>query len=142
MRNSELPTNLINNYLATHYQIGAGAEIFTLYINQYSKALLQQLSVHQKDCAAIITGYNPLSQMQSHERNLIANTKLLEVLENYSDTIIQSVNIDPSGNWSNEESFFISGLSLTIAKSIGQQFNQNAIVWTDNRAIPQLILLR
>lgn len=56
--------------------------------------------------------------------------------------MIESLNVDPSGKWPPEKSFFVPGLDLNTARSIGQQFNQNAIVWIDSEAIPRLILLR
>lgn len=56
--------------------------------------------------------------------------------------MIESFNIDPAKLWPTEKSFFVLGLDLNTSKSLGRQFNQNAIVWIGSNAIPQLILLR
>jgi len=49
---------------------------------------------------------------------------------------------DPAGKWTEEESFLVLGISLEAAKKLGNQFEQNAIVWSDSDAVPQLIMLR
>lgn len=56
--------------------------------------------------------------------------------------MIESLNTDPSEIWPAEKSFFVLSLDLNASKSLGRQFNQNAIVWISNDAIPRLILLR
>jgi hypothetical protein len=48
----------------------------------------------------------------------------------------------PISDWPGESSFLIFDLSLESSKTLGRKFNQNAIVWCDQDAIPQLILLR
>jgi hypothetical protein len=36
----------------------------------------------------------------------------------------------------------VPGLTRTAAQQLGRQFEQNAIIWADADAIPELILLR
>ena len=48
----------------------------------------------------------------------------------------------PVGDWPGEPSYLVFDLSLEAAKTLGRKFNQNAIVWCDLDAVPQLILLR
>ncbi|PXW86452.1 uncharacterized protein DUF3293 [Nitrosomonas sp. Nm84] len=90
----------------------------------------------------MISAYNPCSQLQSNEDNLDAHESLKHCLSRHSYPMIESLNIDPTGIWPTEKSFFVPGLDLDIARSLGQQFNQNAIVWIGSDAIPRLILLR
>ena len=40
------------------------------------------------------------------------------------------------------ESFLVLGMTLNAAKDLGKKFKQNAIVWSDQSTISQLILLR
>ncbi len=142
MKHADISTDLIASYLATNYQVGTGAEMFTLQINQFSDSLSGLLTVNQKCYATIITAYNPLSELQNNARNLAANIKLSQVLKCYSNIVIESINVDPSGIWPVEESFCVFGLNLENAKFLGRKFNQNAIVWANSNAIPRLILLR
>jgi uncharacterized protein DUF3293 len=142
LKNSELSTDLIANYLATNYQVGTGTEMFILHINQYSASLSRLLTVNQKCFATIITAHNPFSQQHNNEKNLAANEKLLQILKNYSHPVIESMNMDPTGAWPAEKSFCVLGLNLETSKFLGQKYNQNAIVWADSSTVPQLILLR
>jgi hypothetical protein len=59
-----------------------------------------------------------------------------------SDRIIKGAGSDPSGGWPPEESFLVLGLGLEAARTLGREFHQNALLWTDHDAIPRLILLR
>lgn len=141
MIRSAICSNLIESYLATEYQIGSIPKI-ALHINEQSESLARLLGASQSACAAIISAYNPFSQLQSDDRNLISHEFLRKHLSGYSYKIIESCNIDPIHSWPLEKSFFVLGLDLNTVRTLGQQFNQNAIVWIGADAIPQLILLR
>lgn len=100
------------------------------------------LTASKQSCAAILSAYNPHSQLASNEENLAAHEQLRNLLQHRAYPIIESLNIDPTDQWSPEKSLFVPGLDLSTSRSIGQRFNQNAIVWIDNEVIPRLILLR
>lgn len=142
MIQSIISKNLIANYLGTHYQIGHGPDSISLRINQYSEPLVKFLIASKQPCAAIISAYNPFSQLISNEKNLASHELLSNFLKNHSYSMIESLNTDPSEIWPAEKSFFVLSLDLNASKSLGRQFNQNAIVWISNDAIPRLILLR
>ena len=139
---SVIARNLISGYRDTDYQIGAGSDSISLRIDQYSESLAKLLIASKHPCAAMISAYNPYSQRLSNEENLIAHESLRNNLRRHYCPIIESLNIDPTGRWPTEKSFFVLGADLNTAQSLGQQFNQNAIVWIGNDAIPRLILLR
>jgi len=140
---TDISIELVASYCLTTYQVGIGASVFTaVYIDQYSEAMLRLLTAKNVSCAAIITAYNPLSQIQSHQKNITEHVALNEILQKYRVSIIESINIDPTGNWPDERSICIFGMSLETARSLGQQFGQNAIVWLGNDAIPRIVLLR
>ena len=46
-----------------------------------------------------------------------------------------------SNQWPGEDSFLVLGISLEAVKTLGRRFGQNAVLWCDATAIPQLILL-
>ncbi|MBA3754777.1 MAG: DUF3293 domain-containing protein [Nitrosomonas sp.] len=141
MIQSVIAKNLVANYRATHYQIGTGSDSIFLRIDQYSESLAKLLATSQQSSAVIISAANPYSQQLSNEENLIAHESLRNFLRQHPYPMIESLNIDPTDLWPAEKSFFVLGLDLSTAKSLGQQFNQNAIVWISD-AIPRLILLR
>ena len=142
MIQSVIPKNLIASYRGTNYQIGTGFDSISLRIDQYSEPLIKLLVASEQPCAAIISAYNPCSQQLSNEENLTAHESLRNYLSRHSYSMIESLNIDPTDRGPTEKSFFVPGLDLNTARSLGQQFNQNAIVWIGNNAIPRLILLR
>lgn len=122
--------------------MGTGTDVILLQIDQYSESLAKLLTASQQPCAAMISAYNPCSQLQNDAENSAAHESLKHCLSHHSYPMIESLNIDPTGIWPAEKSFFVPGLDLDIARSLGQQFNQNAIVWIGSDAIPRLILLR
>jgi len=139
---SVIASNLVTSYRRTHYRVGAGCGSILLRIDQHSESLEKILATSKQSCAAIVSAYNPYSQLASNEENLGAHEQLRNLLQHHPYPIIESLNIDPTGQWPPEESLFVPGLDLNTGRSIGQKFNQNAIVWIDNEAIPRLILLR
>ena len=72
---------------------------------------------------------------------MVAHEALRNSLMHHTYPVIESLNIDPAGVWPTEKSFFTPGIDINIAKSLGQQFRQNAIVWIDRDTIPRLIFL-
>jgi len=139
---STISDSLIENYTHADYRIGTAADCITLKIDQYSEPLAQFLVTLNQSCAAIISAYNPYSQLVSDEENVAAHESLRHILTCHAHQGIESVHTDPAGVWPAEKSFFIPGIDIHSAKSLGQQFNQNAIVWIDRDAIPRLVLLR
>lgn len=141
MTRSNVSNDLIASYLHTDYQIIINNELISLRINHFSEPLAHLLRAMQQSCGAIISGYNPQSKLQSDEDNVRAHQLLQQYLHNQGYAITECVHSDPAGRWPIEKSFFIIGLNLDDSCSIGQQFNQNAIVCISSDAIPRLILL-
>lgn len=136
-----ISAELIAHYTHAHYRIGTSVESITLRISQYSAPLAQFLAASNQSRAAIISAYNPFSELLSDEENLVAHEALRNSLMHHTYPVIESLNIDPAGVWPTEKSFFTPGIDINIAKSLGQQFRQNAIVWIDRDTIPRLIFL-
>jgi hypothetical protein len=138
---SSIAKNLIASYRHTDYQINISPVPIILKIDLYSEPLAKFLLTSQQSHAAIISAYNPYSQLLNDRENLTAHESLKNFLNQYLYLAVESLNIDPTHKWPVEKSFFVPGLSLNIAQSLGQQFNQNAIIWIQSDAIPRLILL-
>lgn len=142
MSDSELSSDLLTNYARAAYQVGSDADAFILHIDQYSEAMFQLLIEKNMSSAAIITAYNPQSQIQSRKKNLYAHAALIKAIHSYGKTVIEGENIDPSGLWPSEKNICVLGMNLKTIRTLGIQFNQNAIVWVDHTAVPRLVLLR
>lgn len=142
MITAEISPELIATYKAAIYQASADTEIITLHIDQYCASLYRLLLKTGHRSAVFITAFNPRSQQQNRRKNLTSNGQLYKTLTQYSHALFNGVSSDPENKWPAEKSFLALGINLKLAKQIGQQFNQNAIVWADVAAIPRLVLLR
>ena len=94
------------------------------------------------ESAAFITAWNPYSVSLSDKENQSRNEQLEYELNLRSLKFLDGFGQDPLGQWSGEDSFLVLGIELEASKKLGIKFEQNAIVWSDKDAIPQLILLR
>lgn len=138
---SSLSPDLIDAFLGTDYRV-YGQPAFTLKIGMPSYALEQLYQLHKQECAAFLTAWNPYSQSVSDAKNALLQQKLERELIRRSLRMIPGVGKHPRGKWEGEDSFLILGISLEDASVLGQDFQQNALVWCDCDAIPQMVLLR
>jgi hypothetical protein len=136
-----LNQDLISAYEATDFHVKAEPE-FTLKIGQVSNELNALFKQNNIFNASFITAWNPYSNSLSDEENQARNNELKNELNIQSLKFIDGFGQDPLGQWAGEDSFLVLGISLEASKKLGLQFKQNAIVWSDKNAIPQLILLR
>ena len=139
--NTLLNQELISAYEVTNFHVKANPA-FTLNVGQLSNALLRLFKENEVSSAAFITAFNPYSQSLSDEENRKKNDQLKANLISLKLIFINGFGQDPAGQWAGEASFLVLGIGLEAAKKLGNQFEQNAIVWSDSDAIPQLILLR
>jgi len=139
---SQIPTELIDEYRATEYRIGDGPERFTLRIGCRSDALAGLFRETNRPYALFITAYNPFSETQSEEENQLANESLLKELLRLVGSVTAGIGINPAGVWPGEPGFLALGMDGEAARALGTEYRQNAVVWADDDAVPQLVLLR
>lgn len=130
---------LLDAYLATHYQVEHPAGVFTLHIGQPSVELLALLQKMGLTGAAFITAWNPHSKPRPQAENRYAQQCLLEDLQQVGCMVIPAVGVDPDNQWPREESVLALGLTQVDAKQLGRKYFQNAIVWAEADAVPQLL---
>ncbi|MFC7410236.1 DUF3293 domain-containing protein [Hydrogenophaga atypica] len=128
-------------YLETHYRVH-GEPPFALRIGQVSHSLLSLYMHYDVDCAAFLTGCNPFSRKLTEIENQERQKSLAEELTRRSLIFLEGIGQHPSNNWPGEESFLVLGLEHQAAKTLGQRFEQNAIVCCGADGVPQLALLR
>jgi hypothetical protein len=142
---SNLAPELVQAYRETHYRVttdSADLEAFALLVDETSKPLA---GLHKKfgvDCSAYFTACNPLSQSLPEDVNSSRMEKLKQVLRARSLRGLEGVGLHPSNQWPGEPSVLILGLSLSAAKVLAEDFEQNAFVWSGAEARSQLVLLR
>lgn len=142
MAQSEISPDLIASYKTAGYQAIVDADVISFRIDQYSASIDQLLVKSDHQYAVFITASNPLSQQQIPHVNLTRNTQLHNALMQYTNLVFEGASTDPSKLWPSEQSYLALGIDLKTVVTLGKQFGQNAVVWVDTSAIPQLILLR
>ncbi|WP_304052992.1 DUF3293 domain-containing protein [Nitrosomonas communis] len=142
LKQSTIPTKLIQNYIAAHYQATIDSNTLTLHIGRHCEPLSKLMKKSGAQCALYITACNPHSQIQLPEINYAANHRLRNHLSRYSNHIFTGTSLDQATKWPAEPSFLALGIDSATSKTLGKQFGQNAIVWVNKDAIPKLILLR
>lgn len=138
---SKLAPDLIGAYEVTNFHVKADPS-FTLNVGKVSEELKVLFKQNNVFNAAFITAWNPYSRSLSDEENQARNDQLKNELIIRSLKFIDGFGQDPLGQWSGEDSFLVLGIDLEASKKLGIQFEQNAIIWSDSDAVPELILLR
>ena len=131
---------LIAAYNGTAYRVLANPP-FTMRIGERCDELAEVLGQHGVRTAAFLTAYNPYSRPTAANPNEDAQRRLLSELaaSGYAYLPGEGVGDDPS--WPPEPSVLAMGLTRAKAKELGRRFGQNAFVWIDDGAVPELVLL-
>ena len=132
----------VQAYLATDYTLGHDGQRIVLNIGKPSTPLAALMAAHGVHCGAFLTAYNPRGTIQSDTANQSGHAELARLLRDQSHPFVEGSGSATDSDWPAEKGYFALGLALDAAKAIGRQFDQDAIVWTDADALPQLILLR
>ena len=141
LSDSTIDAATIQAFRETEYRVH-GDEPFTLWIGEASSVLAALHKRHGVDCSAYVTAHNPYSQALDDAANALRHAELGRELGQRCLFAVEGVGRHPSNGWKGETSYLILGLTLEAAKVLGARHEQNAIVWSDADAVPQLILLR
>ncbi len=138
---SAISPQLVAAYNSTNYRV-LGQEPFDLRIGQASDPLLGLYEEYRCASAALITAWNPFSVAASNSDNAAAEARLERELVGRSIPFIKAIGEDTSGGWPSETGVLALGITMDVAKTIGNDFRQNAIVWIAEDGVSQLIILR
>ena len=124
-------------YRASEYVVFAKPEL-VLRIGEPSAALDRLLEAAGARSAAFLTAANPHSQPRSAAENLAA----LERLERDASAwpVHRGEGRSPDRTW-REPSLLVAGIAREAARTLGRRYGQNAIVFIDKGAAPELVLL-
>ena len=139
---TEIGSEKIDAYRATHYRVGEGDNAFSLRIDTRSEPLRRLYGATGEACGIFITAFNPYSKAQSNEANVAAHSRLGEHLRAITPNVIDGAGGDPTGAWPDEKSFLALGVGEDMARELGNRFHQDAVVWVGPDAVPRLLLLR
>lgn len=137
---SNIAKETIQAYLETDYQVGIPL-MFTLKIGSTSSELFAMQQEFGVDCSAFISAYNPFSQLMDEQTNAERHIELGGQIKSMGLRFIEGIGQHPSNDWPGEASYLVIGLAFDEAIAIGKRFEQNAVVWCNVDACPQLWLL-
>ncbi|MCA3000604.1 MAG: DUF3293 domain-containing protein [Rhodocyclaceae bacterium] len=131
---------LVEAYLEAEYRVHAEPPI-TLRIGLPSHALRKLHQLHGGN-SAFITAFNPFSQELSEEESLARQELLKADLLAAGCFVLPGIGRRFLNEMSREPSFLAVGIAAEAAKAIGTKYEQNAIVYNQAIAVPELVLLR
>lgn len=142
MSDTDIPTRLISAYLQTEYVVRCDGLEFSLRVNHYSRLLHDLHISYGARSSAFITACNPYSKIHTREYNDSAQRRLEADLQSCGFNVNACTARDPQQDWPDEAGFLITGITETDAENLGRKYDQNAILYCDETAIPRLVPLR
>jgi hypothetical protein len=133
-----IPPELVQAYKETDYFVHADPT-FKMRIGQPCPELTRLMGARNANCAAFITAWNPFSQQLSPKENEQRQHELKAQLKTRGLIFIDGVGQHPSNEWPGEPSVLILNLNRESAKVLAAQYEQNAFVWADETAVPELV---
>jgi hypothetical protein len=140
-RGSAVPRETIAAYLAAEYRFW-GDRPLVLRIGQASGDLAAVYRDRGAASGAVITAWNPRGVLRAPSDNHAAQAALIARLDALGLAHDPGHGADPAGAWSPEDSRLVLGVDRGAAAALGRDFGQNAIVWADHDAAPNLLMLR
>jgi hypothetical protein len=137
---SSIDTATIQAYLKTDFHVHSEPS-FILHVGEFCPELDTLCQRHGISASAYVTAYNPRSIAADEDFNTGRHGLLLRELESRGLRWMDGFGQHPSNDWPPEPSVLVLGISLDVAKDLGRQFEQNAILWIGPDTVPQLILL-
>jgi hypothetical protein len=123
----------------TAQQQGAAEPVLDLWIGRAEPRLRRLLSEHGAPHAALLTACNPRSVATSRVDNAAAMRALASAVRGAGYPSVESLATDPVGRWPDEPGLLIFGIGRDAALALARRFDQNALVWIDGAATPELL---
>jgi hypothetical protein len=129
-------------YNSTAYSVEVAGLSFVLRINEPSLPLRRIYASTGAQCALFITAFNPYGCICDAAVNEDAHHVLGARLAALTPHVLEGAGRDIFGKWPAEKSFLALGITRDLARQLGVEFGQDAIVWCGIDAVPELVLLR
>ena len=124
-------------YRASEYRVSVQPEL-VLRIGEPSAALDALLEASAAAGAAFLTAANPHSEPRPAAENRAALERLAQDVSAWQVRLGEGRSAD--GRW-REPSLLVIGIDREQAQALGRRYGQNAIVFIDKGAAPELVLL-
>ena len=134
-----VPPDLIAAYEAADYVVFGEPEL-VLKIGEPSRRLDALLESEHASTAAFVTAANPRSEKKSPAENAAALGVLDQVIAAAGYPWRAGEGREPDGSW-REPSRLVIGIYRENAEALGHLFGQNAVVFMQKGAAPELVVL-
>lgn len=114
---------------------------FALQVDRYSPELAALLAAQGLDCAAWLTACNPHSRPLDTAENATRQAALAATLTARGHLVLNGSGEDPDGIWPAEAGVLVPGLEHDEAVALGRAWQQNAVLWSGQDAVPRLVWL-
>ncbi|WP_416308522.1 DUF3293 domain-containing protein [Neptunicella sp. SCSIO 80796] len=142
MANSNFPPQLVIAYQQAEYHVfDNNNSAFILKVGQFSQPLTKLYEMFDCDNATFITAFNPNSRPLTIAQNQQRQQLLIQDISNAACHFIHGAGRDPEGQWPAESSLLALGLDYSSSILLAEKFQQNAFLWCENNAIPELVWL-
>ncbi|MGI4856068.1 MAG: DUF3293 domain-containing protein [Janthinobacterium lividum] len=138
---SAVPADTVRAYLESDYRV-AGALPLVLHVDCPSPALRALHAAHGVTSSVFVTACNPLGQLGDALSNQQRQLALAAALRHLGFAMFDGVGQHPTNGWPGESSFLVLGPDRDAAIDLGVQYEQNAVIWCGEDAVPRLLLLR
>ena len=137
---SKLDQQLIEAYKATTYEVKRLG--LALRIGVKNRPLEEFLIDNNEFSFAFVSAYNPFSQPLSEMENKARHQQLIIWLKSKGWRYASGYGIPDETNWLPEKSVLILGISRKKAIALGNELEQNAVIFGILGNAPELVLLR
>lgn len=131
--------SLIQAYLEAKY-VACSDHYITMQVNHFNAALLQVMVKNGYASAAFITAYNPFSNPLTQEENEQRHQHFLSIIAEKNIPHFTGFGTDKEEEWPKEQSLLLFNITKLDSLELAKQFGQNAILWIEDDAIPQLLI--
>ena len=135
-----LSDELLDAYRNADYVVFADPDM-VLRVGEPSPRLDALLEAEGAATAAYITAANPGGERRPDARNAAGVAALEDLVATSGYPRLAGEGRDPEGRWAAEPSVLVIGIYREHAEALGRLFGQNAIVFVEKGAAPELVLL-
>ncbi len=136
----KVSAELLAAYQDADYVVFGDPDI-VLRVGEPSPRLDALLEAEGAATAAYITAANPLGERRSKARNALGVAALEDLIAASGYPRLAGEGRDSEGRWPAEPSVLVIGIYREHAAALGRLFGQNAIVFVEKGAAPELVLL-
>lgn len=136
--------SLLAAYVAAGYRVDT-VPPFVMRVGQPCPPLVALLRHHHCNAAAYLTAWNPGSTKLPMEQNIAAQARLVQEVAASGHRWYDGTSNDPAGEWPQEPSVLVLGISRERARELARSYGQNAFLWcaleTNSELSPALVVV-